>query len=237
MRNKGFITLNLKTFIEVIIGLLLVWVVITATNATGVAAGSFSTTGSATKLAEAINTVSICMDDSSDPATAFCEELVNITLSQAVSDDDGEDPMWIIFHDVYLKDVAAITTEDEWWDWQEIDPQRCENDLCFGFIEATNPGKATVEREAMDRLKPFYIMSPCYATVKVYNDGGKIKICYTGGPGDRQGPGCCNFCYNSDPAYDSGEHGSDSIWPWTSNSDAWNNEAPEPPLWGGMKCT
>lgn len=230
MENKGFIKLNLKTFIEVVVGLLIIFVLIIATNATGFAAGSFATTGSAGKIAEAINRVSICMDDYGDITLADCKEVVNISLPQNVKDDDGQDPLWAIYHDTKLNAIAAITTEDDFWDWQELNPDKCENDICFGLIEMKYPGKATVEREAIERLDPFWMIDPCYATIRIYSENGRIKICYVGGPDTRKGPGCCNFCYNGDPAYDSGKHG-ESIWPWTSNSDAW-----EPPP-EGLLCS
>ena len=193
--KKGFVKMHLKTFLEVVVGFLIIFVIIEALNVSGFAAGSLAVGASASQLGEAINTVYNCIE----AGETGCSETVKINLPQKVEKDIiggtmGYDPLWAIWHKTYLPEIDPIKNEQDLWDLGIV-KDRCDNDLCFGLLERKSPGRASVKPEAIAKLKPFWMIDPCYVEIMVRDDGsGNIELCYVK---TIEGPGKYNFCSGS----------------------------------------
>lgn len=239
IKNKGNLEPGLKTLIEISIAILLIIAFVFSLST--VMGGSLSTSGSASSLGRAIKSVALCIEERGSECDLEVE--VDVIMKQ----DPGErgafgilesDPEWVIFHDTELdsyelnrdqipdKTQAAPPIVEEcsdFWDPEDIIPDRCKDGICYGLIEAKGLFKKVevLDEETVRKIRPFWIVSPCYAGVVVRpvnpEEGCSncIEICYTGTqvnpfpPGEWDGD--YNFCHNDD----SGE--------WPAGSDAWDD--------------
>lgn len=202
---------------------------------------SMAVGASANDLALAINEVSECIDEQGS-GSMDCLQGIEVEISVPQNVPNGldpsfqKDPLWIIQYNTCVgngfnedgstrcspNEVSAVCECQSLWDSGTFMP-KCENNLCWGLVEDTEPGIAQVDKEALKKLQPFYILDPCYAIVIVREDNdnrGTIEICFK----QRLSEPLLNYCY--------GEVGcrisSDSDWP-EEGTNVWNNDF-------GKKC-
>ncbi len=207
INEKGGIKINLKTFIEIVIGTILIILLIVGLMSTGIVQGHFGTVSSAQKIGDAVKKVSLCIDEQGSDCNLQIE--VDVILPQAVkknllNDEIRGDPMWVIYHDTNLrgektntdrvpdKTQAAppISSEcQDLWDPEDVNPDKCKNKLCYGMIEQAGGFKKIegLEESMIKKLRPFWIADPCYARVIVRPTANAkegcsncIEVCYTG---------------------------------------------------------
>jgi len=229
----------LHTIIHVVLVVLLVIAVYAFIKAFGGYAVQAAAVGATTQdLATAINDINQCINERKpDPCTDEIEVTASLPredVKDSLDPSIGSDPMWIIFHEICVGDcpgpgcgagnnqVPAVCECQSLWDSGIWPPDKCENDLCWGLIENSAPERSLIDKEAIDRLEPFYIIDPCYALVIVREDPlqrGKIQVCFEE---PLEGPGDYNFCYGGDGCWGF----SDSDWPHDDKGAFGNSGSP-----------
>ncbi len=237
--KKG-ITSWLTIFLSVAIGLILLVVMWNSVGESRVLSEGAGTTGSAVDLGNAIRSVYQCAEESDDPEED-CKEFVNISMPQHLSTywkfagkpikwmSVENDPKWIIYYgDDHKKgNIDVIDKEiDKSTDIVHILDDKCPDGICYGMVEMSNNDKIPLEKEILDKLEPFWLLSPCGAEVKVYYDNGKIKICKIKDVKGKLEDDKYNFCWNrnADESIIPGSTLFDTTWPeksgnWDCSSD------------------
>lgn len=229
MRQKGFVKLTL--ILAVVVALFLLLIFIGGINIGASAAGAFSVEFTSRQLADAIKEVSNCIDTKGSNCRLSVK--LNVSLSQG---DGGMNPYWTIYHNTKLNSdeknrdtgfpdgyqAAPPVNElcSDLWKNNGREPGQCADKICYGLIEMANFGSITLEESEMEKVRPFWMVSPCHAEVLVrpkdpsYGCVNCIEICYMGGKnhipkGDWYGNE--NFCH-----YDNNVD-------WPDESDAWSD--------------
>ncbi|UCG95626.1 MAG: hypothetical protein JSV92_01080 [archaeon] len=241
MDEKGGIKINLKTFIEVLVGTIALIAIIWVVYQTGWVEASFTTTAAANELGEAVKKISQCIEEKGSECDL--EYQIDVRMPQynlkAGWTGPRGDPEWAIYHDTNLncgtKNTDKIPDKTQCappvkaecsdvWDPEQINPDICGDSICYGIIEASGLFKKVecIEEEAAKKLRPFWMTSPCYARVLVRptadaKEGCRncIEVCYIGSQGSPFPPsewgGDFNFCHN------------DNSNNWPGTPDAWND--------------
>lgn len=241
--KKGTLSEWLSKLIKIVILVLIAFAVYGAFKAFGEnVTSAMSVTSSATDMADAINDMNNCINEHSGHMDCTNGIQVNVSVPQTIwphpiDSSIGVDPLWIIYHDYCVSkrddgnnqgdgwncrnapDGETVLPSDcecsSFWDSGIFAP-RCHDALCYGLIENFQPGVAMIDKQALDRLDPFYIIDPCYASVRVReNPAGRIEICFEEELGRI---GAFNFCYSEYNAplwcVLSGSHWPDSHGTW-----------------------
>jgi len=222
--RKG-ITTWLTIFLSVAVGLILLVVIWNSAGASRLLSEGAGTTGSAVDLGNAIRSVYQCAEESDDPEED-CKEFVNISMPQAVKNTllpEGTwyDPKWLIYYSGTNHKKGDIVPIDKGEDLikgvMHVLNDKCPDGICYGMVVMSNNDKIPLEKEILNKLEPFWLLSPCGAEVKVYYKDGKIKICRFRKLGEEDGfKSEFNFCWNPDSSF------LDASYTWPGHqSDGW----------------
>lgn len=169
----------------------------------GLISQHFKVTGSGGNLLGAIENVHQCVKEKEGGfEDSDCYEIVNVSLPQdyaTIADLEDQDPKWLIFYggsNYQKKDIAAVDKEVDFGiENEDIKNDECPESICYGLVKrhVTEDSKMKLDKEIREKLRPFWLISPCHARVKVYYEEGadEIRVCNIKDLGDRQ-----NFCWS-----------------------------------------
>ncbi|UCG95627.1 MAG: hypothetical protein JSV92_01085 [archaeon] len=249
MKSRGLFKVNLVMLIALVVGVIIILFLVSNLQLESYSAGATATHKTANELGMAIKEVSNCIDTRG--SNCRLEVKARIYLPQANVDRSWwglggptQYPLWTVFHNTKLDGIRYHTDTSDPNSCQEAPPiakycsdlwkkgrktlEQCEDKICYGLIGMADFGSITLEGKDVEKVKPFWVASPCYAEVLVRPSSDPkdtvsegcvncIEICYIDGRKSvpsSEWLGKENFCHNDD----------NKVWP--DDYDAWDSVNP-----------